>query len=111
VWLRDGRVIDDSFVTTFENTVRNDLWLPSLDRSDLDATLTCEASNSNLTMPVSTSVTIDLHSEFKPNPPTPTPTSSPILSVSFRFVTHSWEKKKNWFISMTHQLDEKRKNK
>ncbi|XP_046451494.1 nephrin-like isoform X1 [Daphnia pulex] len=61
VWLRDGRVIDDSFVTTFENTVRNDLWLPSLDRSDLDATLTCEASNSNLTMPVSTSVTIDLH--------------------------------------------------
>lgn len=64
VWWRDGRVIDDSFVTTFDNTVRNDLWLPSLDRSDLDATLTCEASNSNLTMPVSTSVTIDLHSEF-----------------------------------------------
>lgn len=61
VWWRDGRVIDDSFVTTFDNTVRNDLWLPSLDRSDLDATLTCEASNSNLTMPVSTSVTIDLH--------------------------------------------------
>jgi hypothetical protein len=44
--------------------------LPSLDRSDLDATLTCEASN--LTMPVSTSVTIDLHSEFTP-PPLPLP--------------------------------------
>jgi hypothetical protein len=80
VWLRDGRVIDDSFVTTFENTVRNDLWLPSLDRSDLDATLTCEASNSNLTMPVSTSVTIDLHSEFTP-PPYPYPH---FISYSFR---------------------------
>ena len=64
MWWRDGRVIDDSFVTTYENTVRNDLWLPSLSRHDLDAQLTCEASNSNLTAPVSTSVTIDLFSKF-----------------------------------------------
>lgn len=60
VWLRDGHVIDDTYMTTFESTVRNDLWLPSLDRRDADATLTCEASNSNLTQPLTTSVTIDL---------------------------------------------------
>jgi hypothetical protein len=47
-------------MTTFESTVRNDLWLPALDRRDLDATLTCEASNSNLSQPLTTSITIDL---------------------------------------------------
>lgn len=61
VWWRDGRIIDDSYATTFENTVRNDLWLQSLGRQDVDVTLTCEASNSNLTQAVSTSVTIDLY--------------------------------------------------
>ena len=60
VWLRDGQVIDDSYVSTFESTVRNDLWIPALDRRDVDATITCEASNSNLTQPLTTSVTIDL---------------------------------------------------
>ena len=64
IWRRDGHVVDETFVVVFDDTVRNDLRIPSLDRQDLDAVLTCEASNSNLTLPLSMSVQIDLIRKF-----------------------------------------------
>ena len=60
VWWRNGEIIDDTFVTTSENTVHNDLLIRKLSRHDLNATLTCQASNSNLTQSMSSSVSIDL---------------------------------------------------
>lgn len=66
IWLRDGRAVDETFVRVFDDTVRNDLWMPSLGRQDLDAVLTCEASNSNSTPPLAASVQIDLVRELAP---------------------------------------------
>ena len=60
LWWLDGQVIDDTFATTSENTVRNDLLITKLSRRDLNKTLTCQAFNSNLTQSMSTSVSIDL---------------------------------------------------
>lgn len=64
LWWRDGRVIDDTFSPTDENTVRNDLLLPVLSRQDFYFILICEASNSNLTQSLSTSVIVEVNCEF-----------------------------------------------
>ena len=61
IWWRDGRVVDDTFTVSPSNgVVRNELWIPALERRDFNATLICQASNSNLTQPVSANVTIDM---------------------------------------------------
>ncbi|CAL1289194.1 unnamed protein product [Larinioides sclopetarius] len=59
-WWKGSTLLDDSFTTLGRGLVKNELVLINLQREDLLATLTCQASNTNLTVPVSKSVTIDL---------------------------------------------------
>jgi hypothetical protein len=44
---------------------QNQLVVPELRRSDLQAVYTCEASNNNISQPVRASVTIEMHCEYR----------------------------------------------
>ena len=59
-WWRDHHLVDDSFAQNSEFRVENMLTLPSLERSDVDSILTCQAKNSNNSLPLSTSVKLDM---------------------------------------------------
>ncbi|KAG8181047.1 hypothetical protein JTE90_029399 [Oedothorax gibbosus] len=59
-WWKGSTLLDDSYTPLGRGLVKNELVLINLQREDLLATLSCQASNTNLTIPVSSSVTIDL---------------------------------------------------
>ncbi|XP_054163059.1 kin of IRRE-like protein 3 isoform X2 [Oppia nitens] len=64
-WWRESVLLDDSFeVMTNGGTVRNELEIQSLQRHDLMAVFTCQASNNNISMPTYSAVSVDLN--FRP---------------------------------------------
>lgn len=63
-WLRESTLLDDTFEVTANGLVKNTLEVPALQRHDLMAVLTCQASNNNISSPVTSSVTVDLN--FRP---------------------------------------------
>lgn len=54
-------MLDDGYNVTPQGFVRNELYLLELQRSDLMAEFTCQASNTNLTKPRTSAVTLDLN--------------------------------------------------
>ncbi|XP_067130560.1 LOW QUALITY PROTEIN: nephrin-like [Centruroides vittatus] len=60
-WWRGNVLLDDSYSSMPQGVVRNELLLPSLQRSDLLAVFLCQASNTNLTAPKSATVVLDLN--------------------------------------------------
>ncbi|KAH9368508.1 hypothetical protein HPB48_007253 [Haemaphysalis longicornis] len=63
-WWRGPELVDESYALSPLDVVRNELVIKRLQRSDLLATYTCQASNTNLTMPRSSSVTINMNREY-----------------------------------------------
>ncbi|XP_054717206.1 hemicentin-2-like isoform X2 [Uloborus diversus] len=63
-WWRESVLLDDSYEVSSEGVVRNEIEITSLQRHDLMAVFTCQASNNNLTVPVSKYVTVDMN--FRP---------------------------------------------
>ncbi|XP_071039786.1 synaptogenesis protein syg-2 isoform X3 [Parasteatoda tepidariorum] len=63
-WWRESVLLDDSYEVSAEGVVRNEIEITSLQRHDLMAVFTCQASNNNLTVPVSKYVTVDMN--FRP---------------------------------------------
>ncbi|XP_022249076.1 contactin-6-like [Limulus polyphemus] len=63
-WWRESVLLDDTFEVTSDLIFRNTLKIPSLQRHDLMAAFTCEASNNGFTLPSSTSITVDMN--FRP---------------------------------------------
>jgi len=61
-WWRDHHLVDDTFSAKEPGDfkVENLLSLPSLQRSDVNSILTCQAKNNNNSVPVSTSVKLDM---------------------------------------------------
>ncbi|XP_076350339.1 neural cell adhesion molecule 2-like isoform X2 [Tachypleus tridentatus] len=64
MWWRESVLLDDSFKVTADLVTRNVLRIPSLQRHDLMAVFTCEATNNGHSSPTSTSVTVDMN--FRP---------------------------------------------
>ncbi|XP_023238626.1 nephrin-like [Centruroides sculpturatus] len=60
-WWRESVLLDDTFDVSPLGIVRNELELASLQRHDLMAVYTCQASNNNFSDPISTSVTVDMN--------------------------------------------------
>ncbi|XP_053204377.1 protein turtle homolog B-like isoform X2 [Panonychus citri] len=66
-WWRESVLLDDSYEiisTSGSGLIRNILEIPVLQRHDLMAVLTCQASNNNISSPQVSSVTVDLN--FRP---------------------------------------------
>ncbi|GBL85764.1 Nephrin [Araneus ventricosus] len=63
-WWRESVLLDDSYEVSSEGVVRNEIEITSLQRHDLMAVFTCQASNNNITVPVSKYVTVDMN--FRP---------------------------------------------
>ncbi|RWS12225.1 nephrin-like protein, partial [Dinothrombium tinctorium] len=63
-WWRESVLLDDSYEVSEKGATRNELEIPSLQRHDLMAVFTCQASNNNISMPASADVTVDLN--FRP---------------------------------------------
>ena len=63
-WWRESVLLDDSYEVTAKGSVRNELEIGALQRHDLMAVFTCQASNNNISEPVSSQVTVDLN--FRP---------------------------------------------
>ena len=63
-WWRENALLDDSWEVSSEQHVRtivsNTLTIEKLQRSDLNARLTCQASNSNISIPISRTVSLDM---------------------------------------------------
>ncbi|GFQ74970.1 ig-like domain-containing protein [Trichonephila clavata] len=62
-WWRESVLLDDSYEVSPEGVVRNEIEITSLQRHDLMAVFTCQASNNNLTVPVSKYVTVDMNNK------------------------------------------------
>jgi hypothetical protein len=63
-WLKGrGDVIDSSFELLPDGTVRNDLRIPGLQRTDVNTAFTCQAFNSDITMPTYHVVRLDMNCE------------------------------------------------
>ena len=61
-WWRESVLLDDTYEQTVSgNAIRNELELPSLQRHDLMAVFTCQASNNNISMPTYSTVSVDLN--------------------------------------------------
>lgn len=64
-WWRESVLLDDSYdpITTPTGNVivRNQLVINSLQRQDLMAVFTCQATNNNISLPATTTVTVDLN--------------------------------------------------
>ncbi|PRD25487.1 UNVERIFIED_CONTAM: hypothetical protein NCL1_40780 [Trichonephila clavipes] len=60
-WWRESVLLDDSYEVSPEGVVRNEIEITSLQRHDLMAVFTCQASNNNITVPVSKYVTVDMN--------------------------------------------------
>lgn len=63
LWWRSRRIIDDSYELSGRGLTRNEFFIDKLQRKDLMATLTCQASNNNISPPVEASVTLDINCE------------------------------------------------
>ena len=59
-WWRDHHLVDDTFTSSSQHKVTNQLVIPNIQRSDLHSIFTCQASNNNVSVPVSTSVKLDI---------------------------------------------------
>jgi len=63
-WWRENALLDDSWEVSSEHVistvVSNTLTIDRLQRSDLNARLTCQAANSNISIPVSTTVSLEM---------------------------------------------------
>ena len=62
-WWRESALLDDSSELTGSGGLRNQLDIVSLQRHDLMAVFTCQASNNNISAPLASSVTVDLNCE------------------------------------------------
>ena len=61
-WWRESVLLDDSYDMTGSGTsVRNEMEIQSLQRHDLMAVFTCQASNNNISMPTYAAVSVDLN--------------------------------------------------
>ncbi|XP_063232166.1 nephrin-like [Bacillus rossius redtenbacheri] len=63
-WREEGLVDSTDAVSAYQDVKHNVLTVKRLERSDLHARYTCQASNNNISQPVSASVVIDIY--FKP---------------------------------------------
>ncbi|XP_071453565.1 nephrin-like [Hetaerina americana] len=64
-WWRGDTLVDSSDTQSpFPNVMHNQLVVRRLERTDLHAVYTCQASNNNISQPVSSSITVEMH--FKP---------------------------------------------
>ncbi|XP_068084809.1 synaptogenesis protein syg-1-like [Anabrus simplex] len=64
-WWRGETLVDSQdTISAFPNVKHNQLVVTNLQRNDLHAVFTCQASNNNISQPVSASVSIEMH--FKP---------------------------------------------
>lgn len=63
-WWRESVLLDDDYEVTTKGSVRNELEIQSLQRHDLMAVFTCQASNNNISIPASSSVTVDLNCKW-----------------------------------------------
>lgn len=59
-WWRDHHLVDDTFSSSAQHKVTNQLVIPNIQRSDLHSIFTCQAANNNVSVPVSTSVKLDI---------------------------------------------------
>ena len=65
-WWRSDHLVDSIDVQiTFPNVKQNQLYVRRLERADLHATYTCQASNNNISQPVFAKVSLDMHCEYK----------------------------------------------
>nr|XP_018907738.1 PREDICTED: nephrin [Bemisia tabaci]XP_018907739.1 PREDICTED: nephrin [Bemisia tabaci] len=65
IWWRGEAMVDSSdSETAYPDVKDNQLTISRLNRSDLGAVYTCQASNNNISQPLSASVSIEMH--FKP---------------------------------------------
>ncbi|KAF4523452.1 hypothetical protein B566_EDAN008861 [Ephemera danica] len=63
-WWREQELIESTDVLSpFPNVKENKLVVRRLDRGDLHAKYTCQASNNKINPPVSASVSIEMHCE------------------------------------------------
>lgn len=60
-WWRESVLLDDSYEVTATGTTRNELEIQALQRHDLMAVFSCQASNNNISAPVYSQVTVDLN--------------------------------------------------
>jgi len=60
LWYRNGELWDTTFEVATNGTVRNEMVLTLLRRSDVNTILSCEASNNVETPPASAFVLVDL---------------------------------------------------
>ncbi|GFU00828.1 nephrin [Nephila pilipes] len=63
-WWRESVLLDDTYDINPNGVIRNELLISSLQRHDLMAVLSCQASNNNVSLPMSSSVTVDMN--FRP---------------------------------------------
>jgi len=59
-WLKDGQVVDETYVIGVDNTITNELVVNNLNRSNLKNEFTCLASNSHLVSPRQVTISLDL---------------------------------------------------
>lgn len=64
-WWRESVLLDDSFEVLNSGSIRNKLTIESLQRQDLMAVFTCQASNNNISIPSLSSVTVDLNCKYR----------------------------------------------
>ncbi|XP_067133355.1 protein turtle-like [Centruroides vittatus] len=60
-WWKNKYLLDDTYDVTPNGVVRNEMITSMLEREDLMATYTCQASNHNFSAPVKASVIVDVH--------------------------------------------------
>ncbi|KAG8185952.1 hypothetical protein JTE90_013612 [Oedothorax gibbosus] len=63
-WWRESVLLDDTQDVMANGVIRNELTIQSLQRHDLMAVLSCQATNNNVSMPASSTVTVDMN--FRP---------------------------------------------
>ncbi|XP_054719187.1 synaptogenesis protein syg-2-like [Uloborus diversus] len=65
-WWRESVLLDDSYDVIKDDHIRNELLISTLQRHDLMAVFTCQASNNNVSLPASASVTVDMNCQPLP---------------------------------------------
>ncbi|XP_076335789.1 protein turtle-like isoform X2 [Tachypleus tridentatus] len=75
-WWHDYTLLDDNYTFISDEVVMNKIVIPEIERDDLRAVLTCQASNNNITIPASTTITLKLN--LKPLEVDITPTRRPM---------------------------------
>ncbi|CAG7717453.1 unnamed protein product, partial [Allacma fusca] len=61
IWYRNGKLIDSSDYFDEDQTMKNELTISILTRSDLHADLSCETFNNNVSTPLVTTVHVDMN--------------------------------------------------